>query len=253
MNCLRRSRLAFRHPCATLSPRVSPTRNMSLPYACSKAGEWRRINPAPPAGSSAPPRLASPQRNIDLVRCTRRALAWPRDPAAAKRWYLKAAEAGNGRAAHNLAVMNTDSAAGRAELSGSGEMVPKGGRAWRPRQPVQSRDPLRARSRRRKGSRSVVSVVLACRSARRYGRRQETRRDCRRAGRGLARLRGGGVDEIQGRQAQSSRKRRRRPAGGLGCQVGSLAWPIAAPRTRLTRSASLTGQAASCRKSRARS
>ena len=31
-----------------------------------------------------------------------------RDPAAAKRWYVKAAEAGNARAAHNLAVMNAE-------------------------------------------------------------------------------------------------------------------------------------------------
>jgi localization factor PodJL len=31
-----------------------------------------------------------------------------RDPAAAKRWYLKAAEAGNARAAHNLAVMSAE-------------------------------------------------------------------------------------------------------------------------------------------------
>ena len=31
-----------------------------------------------------------------------------RDPSAAKRWYLKAAEAGSARAAHNLAVMNAE-------------------------------------------------------------------------------------------------------------------------------------------------
>jgi localization factor PodJL len=36
------------------------------------------------------------------------------DPAAAKRWYLKAAEAGNARAAHNLAVMNADTNGGEA-------------------------------------------------------------------------------------------------------------------------------------------
>ena len=31
-----------------------------------------------------------------------------RDPAAARRWYVKAAEAGNARAAHNLAVMSAE-------------------------------------------------------------------------------------------------------------------------------------------------
>ena len=63
---------------------------------------------------------------------------------------LKAAQAGNARAAHNLAVMRRLAPARRAELSRSGEMVPKSRRTWRPRQPIQSGDPLCARARRRK-------------------------------------------------------------------------------------------------------
>ena len=98
----------FCSPCATRPPLASPMRNTNSRCACSKAGDCRRISQRRPGGSNAPPRSALPRRNIGLGRCTRRESASPRDPAAAKRWYLKAAEAGNARAAHNLAVMSAE-------------------------------------------------------------------------------------------------------------------------------------------------
>ena len=160
-----------------------------------------------------------------------------RDPAAAKRWYLKAAEAGNARAAHNLAVMNAEPGDGRAELSRSGEMVPKGGRTRRPRQPVQSR-----RSFMRAASASKRTSASRCYGSRlplsRATRTPRKKRD-EIAGQmdpAIARLRSRGVDEIQGRQSLIRRQTMspRRRADGTPRRA-RLTWPIAAPPTRLTR------------------
>lgn len=50
-----------------------------------------------------------------------------RDLGAAKRWYLKAAEAGNARAAHNLAVMNAEPADGKPDYVEAAKWFRKAG------------------------------------------------------------------------------------------------------------------------------
>ena len=107
---LRRSRPGFPRACATPSPPARRRRNTSSLCACSKAGGCPRINRRPHAGSSGPPRSALPRPSIGLDRCSRRASASLPTGRRPKRWYLKAAEAGNARAAHNLAVMDAEPA-----------------------------------------------------------------------------------------------------------------------------------------------
>ena len=179
---------------------------MNSRRACSKAGELPKDQPAAARWFERAASLGLAPAQYRLGSMYEKGIGVTRDPAAAKRWYLKAAEAGNARAAHNLAVMSADPDGGEPNYLEAAKWFRKAGRTRRPRQPVQSRDPLRARARRRKGPRPVVAVVLARRSTGRRGRRNEARRDCPRDGPGLARRCGGGADEIQGGQARSSRK-----------------------------------------------
>ena len=50
-----------------------------------------------------------------------------RDPGVAKRWYLKAAQAGNARAAHNLAAMSADPSGGEPNYPEAAKWFRKAG------------------------------------------------------------------------------------------------------------------------------
>lgn len=131
-----------------------------------------RITSKPPNGTSAPRRATSCPPPSASGTLYEKGLGTKKDIARARTYYLQAAEKGNAKAMHNLAVLDADGGGLGPDYKSAAAMVPQGSRARRRRQPVQPRHPVRPRHRRGTEPRQIVQVVQPGRDPGRRGRRK---------------------------------------------------------------------------------
>ena len=135
--------------CAPPPPRATRPPNTRSRCAIAEGRGVPQNLPKRRNGSSAPPSRASCRRSSASAGSTRRASGVKKNLETARRLYLAAAEAGNAKAMHNLAVLYAEGIDGKPDYQTAAQVVPQGRRPRRRRQPVQSRHPLCARHRRR--------------------------------------------------------------------------------------------------------
>ena len=167
---------ARRKRCATPRPPATRRRSSNSPRASPRAAACRAIFTRPSSGSTAPPHRVWFPRNTGSGRSTRRVSASRATPPPRAAWYGKAADAGNARAMHNLAVLIAEGGGAKPDYAEAAGWFRKAAELGVSDSQYNLGDPLCARPGPGPGPRPVVAVVLARGPAGRHRRRQEARR-----------------------------------------------------------------------------